>query len=79
MKNTGSLLTGYIRHKEYTWKETFYSTLGQTWKFEPHGTAHKGFNWKILRHQIHHYLGRPSIIKMPNSVFSTNVMFIVEN
>ena len=77
LKNVGSFATGYVRHKEYTWKETLYAALNQTWKYKPHGTNHKGFDWKVLRHQIHQFIGTPKIIKMPNAILSTNTMFIV--
>ncbi len=51
-KNVGSWLAGYSRHNEYTWEETWWAGLGQLDKLPPHGTGHKGFDWRWLAQTI---------------------------
>lgn len=53
-KNVGSLMTGYIRHREYSWAETFWAGLYQLDKLPPHGTGHPGFDWRWLAQTIRH-------------------------
>ena len=48
VKNVGSLTMGYIRHKEYSWAETFYASIYELDKVERHSTGHKGFDWRWL-------------------------------
>lgn len=52
LKNVGSLLCGYTRHTEYTWRETFWAGLYRLDKLPPHGTSHKGFDWRWLRDEM---------------------------
>jgi hypothetical protein len=54
IKNIGSLLMGYFRHNEYSWKETFYAGIYNLDKVETHGTGHKGFDWRWLAQTIRH-------------------------
>ncbi len=54
VKNIGSLLMGYVRHKDYTWRETFYAGTYQLDRVETHGTGHKGFDWRWLAQTIRH-------------------------
>lgn len=54
LKNIGSLLMGYMRHKEYTWKETLHAGLFNLDKVETHGIGHKGFDWRWLAQTIRH-------------------------
>jgi SAM-dependent methyltransferase len=54
VKNVGSLLTGYMRHKEYKWRETFYAGLYCLDKVETHDIGHKGFDWRWLAQTIRH-------------------------
>lgn len=54
IKNLGSLLTGYMRHTEYRWRETFHASLFNLDKVEAHGTGHKGFDWRWLAQTIRH-------------------------
>ena len=54
LKNVGSFLTGYSRHREYSWRETFWSGLYKLDKFPPHRTSHKGFDWRWLAQTIRH-------------------------
>jgi len=81
-KNLGSLVTGYMRHTEYTWKETFWAGLGKLDKLPPHGTGHKGFDWRWLAQTIRHNMCIREIRKFPFSLFpaglSTSVFVIAE-
>ncbi|CEF54773.1 class I SAM-dependent methyltransferase [Acetobacter ghanensis] len=54
LKNIGSLLTGYMRHKEYKWRETLHAGLFNLDKVETHGIGHKGFDWRWLAQTIRH-------------------------
>ena len=48
IKNVGSALMGYTRHKHYNWRETFFASIYELDKVERHGTRHKGFDWRWL-------------------------------
>lgn len=48
MKNIGSWLMGYVRHREYSWKETFHASIYDLDRVGRHGTGHKGFDWRWL-------------------------------
>ncbi|MCX5804022.1 MAG: class I SAM-dependent methyltransferase [Proteobacteria bacterium] len=65
LKNVGSLLTGYMRHTEYRWAETFWAGLYQLDKLPPHGTGHKGFDWRWLAQTIRHNMQVIEIRKFP--------------
>ncbi|MDQ2080243.1 class I SAM-dependent methyltransferase [Xanthobacteraceae bacterium Astr-EGSB] len=45
VKNIGSVMMGYMRHKEYKWRETLMAGL---FRFERHDTGHKGFDWRRI-------------------------------
>ncbi|HEY8402758.1 MAG TPA: class I SAM-dependent methyltransferase [Cytophagaceae bacterium] len=79
-KNIGSFLVGYSRHKEYTWKETFWAGLNKLDKLPPHDYGHKGFNWQWLAQTLRHYLSIKKTIYFPfnflPSGLSTSVFFI---
>ena len=81
-KNLGSLATGYMRHTEYTWKETFWAGFGKLDKLPPHGTGHKGFDWRWLAQTIRHNMKIREMRKFPLDLFpvglSTSVFFIAE-
>lgn len=81
-KNLGSLITGYMRHREYTWKETFWAGLYKLDELPPHGTGHKGFDWRWLAQTIRHNLKIKEIRTFPFGLFpaglSTSVFFIAE-
>ncbi len=66
IKNIGSWLMRYVRHKEYTWGETFWAGLYQLDKLPRHGIKHKGFDWRWLAQTIRHNL---KIIKTHKSPF----------
>ena len=54
IKNLGSLVCGYVRHKEYSWAETFWAGIYQLDRLQPHGIQHKGFDWRWLAQTIRH-------------------------
>jgi hypothetical protein len=80
LKNIGSWMTGYLRHKEYTWSETFWAGLGQLDKLPPHEIGHKGFDWRWLAQTIRHNMEIVETRKFPlgflPASFSTSVFFI---
>ncbi|MEW8004814.1 MAG: class I SAM-dependent methyltransferase [Candidatus Thiodiazotropha sp.] len=82
IKNLGSLASGYMRHTEYTWKETFWAGVGRLDKLPPHGTGHKGFDWRWLAQTIRHNMQLKEMRKFPFRVLpawlSTSVFFIAE-
>lgn len=82
MKNTGSALMGYMRHREYTWAETFWATIDRLDRVPPHGGGHKGFDWRTVAREISQRFETESISSLPSSwipkAFATNV-FITAN
>jgi hypothetical protein len=77
LKNVGSLVTGYMRHKEYRWPETFWAGLYQLDKLPPHGTGHKGFDWRWLAQTIRHNMKIRETRKFPFSMLPAAVAFSV--
>lgn len=81
-KNVGSVVTGYMRHTEYTWAETFWAGFGKLDKLPPHGTGHKGFDWRWLAQTIRHNMSIEEMRKFPFSLFpaslSASVFFIAK-
>lgn len=81
LKNVGSLVCGYLRHKEYTWAETLWAGLYQLDRLPPHGTLHKGFDWRWLAQTIRHNMRVKThhfpLSFMPAAV-SSSVCFIAE-
>ena len=67
IKNIGSKLMGYRRYKEYTWRETFWAGLYRLDKLAPHGTGHKGFDWRWLEHTIRQSMEITSVSRSPFS------------
>ena len=47
IKNVGSALMGYQRHKEYSFKETIYASFYKLNKLQ-HNDNHKGFDWRNI-------------------------------
>lgn len=82
LKNLGSFITGYMRHKEYSWIETFWAGLYQLDKLPPHGTKHKGFDWRWLAQTIRHNMRVIEIRKFPlgflPAAFASSVFIITE-
>jgi ubiquinone/menaquinone biosynthesis C-methylase UbiE len=81
-KNLGSLLSGYMRHEEYTWAETFWAGFYKLDRLPPHGTAHKGFDWRWLAQTIRHNMSIQETRFFPfqilTSIMSTSVFFVAE-
>lgn len=81
-KNVGSLVSGYMRHQEYRWKETFWAGLFVLDKLPPHGTGHKGFDWRWLAATIRHNMRITQTKKFPFSfapaALSASVFMIAE-
>jgi len=65
VKNLGSFLTGYVRHREYTWPETFYAGIFQLNRIPAHGTGHKGFDWRWLAQTIRHNMKITRMLSSP--------------
>ena len=82
LKNVGSLVTGYMRHKEYRWAETFWAGLYQLDKLPPHATGHKGFDWRWLAQTIRHNMKIIKIRKFPfgflPAAFAFSVFIVAE-
>lgn len=82
IKNVGSRLTGYNRHKSYSWRDTFWAGLYQLDRLPPHGTGHRGFDWRWLAHTIRHYFVIRQIRRSPFPFVPTplafSVMFVTE-
>lgn len=80
VKNVGSLVSGYSRHREYTWAETFWAGLHQLDRLPPHGTGHKGFDWRWLAQTIRHNMRILETRRFPFGlpVLSTSVFMIAE-
>jgi len=55
LKNFGSYLMGYMRHKEYSFLETFYASIYKLDKIKPHTIYHKGFDWRTLYYDLRYY------------------------
>ena len=81
-EDVGSLASGYSRHKEYTWRETFWAGLYCLDRLPPHGTGHKGFDWRWLAQTLRKSFKIVHVHKLPSDVFptalSTSVFFVAE-
>jgi hypothetical protein len=77
LKNVGSLVTGYMRHKEYAWAETFWAGLYQLDKLPPHGVGHKGFDWRWLAQTIRHNMQIRTIRYFPFAFLPAALAFSV--
>lgn len=80
IKNMGSFVMGYMRHKEYKWSETFLAGFFKLDKIDRHGTGHKGFDWRWLAQTIRHNLKIRKTFSTPFSwlpkTFSFSVIFV---
>lgn len=52
VKNFGSLLMGYSRHKTYTWPQTIAAGFYQLDRLPRHTTSHLAFDWRWLAQTI---------------------------
>jgi len=67
IKNIGSFMLGYMRHKEYSWSETWNAGLFRLERITKHGTDHKGFDWRWLAHTIRQHF---QVVEINSSPFS---------
>lgn len=65
IKNLGSALIGYRRHREYSWKDTLNAATYRLDKVAPHGTGHKGFDWRALERLIGRHLDIQAVHRSP--------------
>jgi SAM-dependent methyltransferase len=83
VKNMGSALMGYVRHREYTWKETLWAATYRLDKLPAHGIDHKGFDWRWLRATIRQHFRLLETRCWPHSwipaCIAPNVMFVCEH
>lgn len=77
LKNLGSVLCGYNRHIEYTWRETFWAGLGQLDRIPYHTTGHKGFDWRWLAQTIRHNMRIVKVRHLPTSLLPSTSVLIV--
>jgi hypothetical protein len=80
LKNLGSLLSGYMRHREYTWAETFWAGLYRLDRLPPHGIRHKGFDWRWLVQTVRHNFRIEEVRRFPVAVLPaalSSTLFLV--
>jgi hypothetical protein len=82
IKNVGSWLTGYSRHLEYTWAETFWAGLYNMDRLRRHNGGHLGFDWRWLAQTIRHNMRIREISRFPfpfvAAGMSTSVFIVAE-
>jgi hypothetical protein len=80
IKNVGSFLMGYNRHRSYRWSDTFWAGLHRLDHLPPHRTGHRGFDWRWLAQSIRHFMRIREIRKNPfqwvPTLFAFSVMMI---
>ncbi len=72
VKNLGSLLMGYIRHKEYSFKDTLNAFFYRLDSIETHYDGHKGFDWRVMNYTLKYYFD----VKIKTSPFSAIPKFL---
>jgi SAM-dependent methyltransferase len=82
LKNVGSAVCRYPRHRQYTWRETFWSGLYRLDKVRTHERDHIGFDWRWLAQTLRHNFRiremRSSPLSWLPKAFSTSVFFVCE-
>lgn len=82
VKNWGSALMGYMRHKDYSIADTIWSALYRIDKVPPHACGHRGFDWRWLLYSIHNTLGVSRVESLPFAMLpralATNVFIVSE-
>ena len=73
IKNLGSYLFRYKRHKAYTLKETFNATFYKMHKNRPHKSKNLFFNWKFLLHLLHQKMIINSISSNPSNLIPSEL------
>ncbi|MFT5926888.1 MAG: 2-polyprenyl-3-methyl-5-hydroxy-6-metoxy-1,4-benzoquinol methylase [Candidatus Azotimanducaceae bacterium] len=67
VKNFGSMLIGWRRHKEYSFAETIKASLYMQDSIPRHTTEHKGFDWRWLAQTIRHNMIIRKIHRSPGN------------
>ena len=79
IKNFGSMLMGYQRHKEYSVLETLYASFFLLNKIPVHNKNHKGFDWRIIKRKLNE-LYNVKLFSNPFKIFplllSPSIFFI---
>jgi SAM-dependent methyltransferase len=65
IKNLGSYIMGYARHKEYRWSETVSASLYKFDNFDRHKGGHKGFDWRWIAQTLRLNVKIKKTIKSP--------------
>ena len=82
IKNVGSALMGYKRHKSYPWADTFWAAFYMLDHLPPHRTGHRGFDWRWLAQSIRHFMRIREIRKNPfqwlPNMLAMSVMIVAE-
>lgn len=82
IKNVGSLLLGYERHRQRPWREVFWVGIYRLNRLPPHRTGHAGFDWRWLAQTIRHFMHVREMRKSPvpflPAAFAFSVMFVAE-
>ena len=80
VKNVGSFLCGYERHREYTWGETLRASTYALHRMPPHQFGHKSYDWRWLSATLRHHLTVEDIRSNPfgwlPSSLSLSVFFV---
>lgn len=69
LKNIGSLIMGYKRHKYYKWSETIAASLYNLDKVRRHSNGHRGFDWRWLAQTIRQNCRIVKITTSPLNIF----------
>jgi len=80
VKNFGSFLMRYVRHREYTFMETLWSGMYMVDKFVVHKNGHKGFDWRVLYTNFRFYFKTvicTSPIKLIPKFLSPSIFMII--
>lgn len=80
IKNVGSAVMRYARHREYLWRETLWASVYRLDKLPPHGTGHRGFDWRWLRALIRRHFdlieARKSPVGWIPACFAPSILFV---
>ena len=76
VKNVGSWLMGYSRHREYSLADTLWSTLGWMDKVRPWSGGHRGFDWRIFEREVRKHFTIKRRLFLPSRHLSMSVMFV---
>jgi SAM-dependent methyltransferase len=81
-KNLTSALTGYIRHRDYTWRDTFWAALYRLDKIPVHNRRHIGFDWRWLAYSVRLFLPMMKRRNLPfwflPAALSNSVLLVAE-